>query len=112
MIERYNTLEDTAINKPTPRKIELGDVLLISANDYDYLIYCKTAAKILKDSSEKLFDAWYNGGREWYGSSMSNYQAYSEAFKHAVVEMNNFRTSIFYKLWRKFNPRKKWKYQK
>ena len=105
----HDCLEDTVLKQPDPKVIEAGDMIVISKEDYSTLLWSREAAKLLKESCETFFDTWYDGGRGWYGSSMARITAYSSAFNRAVIEANNFRTSIFYKLWRKFNPKKKWK---
>lgn len=107
----HDCLEDTVLKQPDPKVIEAGDMIVISKEDYSNLMWSREAAKLLKESCEKFFDTWYDGGRGWYGSSMARITAYSSAFSQAVIEANNFRTSIFYKLWRKLNPRKKWKWE-
>lgn len=106
----HDCLEDTVLKQPDPKVIEAGDMIIISQEDYSTLLWSREAAKLLKESCETFFDTWYDGGRGWYGSSMARITAYSCAFKQAVIEANNFRTSIFYKLWRKLNPKKKWKW--
>jgi hypothetical protein len=107
----YECLEETALKQPDPKVIEAGNMIIISKDDYSNLLLCREAAKLLKEASENFFEAWYDGGRGWQGSSMARITAYSSAFSQAVIEANNFRTSIFYKLWRKLNPKKKWKWE-
>lgn len=108
----YDTLEDTLLTKPDPKVLDLEDAVMISKEDYTNLLVCRDAARKLKEGSEKFFEVWYNSGKNWWGSSMPKFQAYTIAFNNAVVEANNFRTSIFYRIWRKLNPRNKWKIQK
>ncbi len=107
----YECLEETALKQSDPKVIEAGNMIIISKDDYATLLLSREAAKLLKESCETFFDTWYDGGRGWQGSSMARITAYSSAFSQAVIEANNFRTSIFYKLWRKLNPKKKWKWE-
>lgn len=87
-------------------------MIIISKEDYSNLMWSREAAKLLKESCENFFEIWYNGGRGWYGTSMARITAYSVAFKQAVIEANNFKTSIFYKIWKKLNSKKKWSWKK
>jgi len=97
----YDTLETTAINKPFPDVIKLDNIVILSKEDYDFLIECKDAARMMAETGNMLLETWLSG-YTWC-SSMPLVKGYRIAFKEMTKKLNKLNKSWFYRIWRKLH---------